>query len=288
MAYCISPPSVDVESTTNGLARFRHPLEQGQGTRLVERLVQVAALRALNARWAAEQAGAAAQHPRRVLDPALEGLETALGDPDAAWVAVVDEDRRRAGLEVDVGRETADVPAVAHCPERQQRDQGMLGGVQRAEQAPRRIEVLGHPRLRNEPDRLGLEFGLREVELDEIERGLIVDRLLLIRDHLLADDDAAEGQLETEPPLRSLRLVDRGHRLLLRLRVVVARERVDERGARLEVERDDAELLAEMEVDRTLVDGRVGTLVLDQSEDRAGRAVDDGEGVHSGRAQRHP
>ena len=43
-----------------------------------------------------------------------------------------------------------------------------------------------------------------------------------------------------EPALRAQRLDDRGRRLLLRLRVVVARERLDERRARLEVERAHA------------------------------------------------
>src|SRR5207244_9692506 len=102
---------------------------------------------------------------------------------------------------------------------------------------------------------------------------------------LLADDDGAEGEPQAEAALRALGLVDRGHRLLLGLRVVVAGERLDERGAGLEVERDDPELLAEMEVDRALVDGRVGALVLDQAEDGAGRAGDNGEGVHSRRAE---
>ena len=41
-------------------------------------------------------ARAAVEHARRVGDPALELLEAALGDADAAGVAVVDEDRRRA------------------------------------------------------------------------------------------------------------------------------------------------------------------------------------------------
>src|SRR5437868_13422443 len=110
-----------------GLAGRPHPLEQGQRAGLVERLIQVAALGALDAGRAAEQAWAPAQHPRRVLDPAFEGLEAALGDPDAAGVAVVDEDCRRPGLEMNVGREAADVPAVAHRPEGEQRDQGVLG-----------------------------------------------------------------------------------------------------------------------------------------------------------------
>ena len=38
------------------------------------------------------------------------------------------------GLEVDVGREPADVPAVAHRDQRQDGDLAVLGRVQRAEQ----------------------------------------------------------------------------------------------------------------------------------------------------------
>ena len=58
----------------------------------------------------------------------------ALGDPDAARVAVVDEHRRPLRLRVDVRRQPADVPPVAHRPQRQQRDQRVLGSVQRSEQ----------------------------------------------------------------------------------------------------------------------------------------------------------
>ena len=53
-------------------------------------------------------------------NPALELLETALGDPDASGMAVVDEDGRPSRLRVDVRRQAADVPPVAHRPERQQ------------------------------------------------------------------------------------------------------------------------------------------------------------------------
>src|SRR5205809_736682 len=48
----------------------------------------------------------------------------------------LDEDRWRPGLEVHVGRKAADVPAVAHRPEREQCDQRVLGGMERAEQPP--------------------------------------------------------------------------------------------------------------------------------------------------------
>src|SRR5215210_1107782 len=90
------------------LRAAQHPLEERQRAGLVEGLVQVAALRALDARRAAALARTAAQELRGVLCPALEDVEAALGDPDAAGVAVVDEDRRPPRLEVKVGREPAD------------------------------------------------------------------------------------------------------------------------------------------------------------------------------------
>src|SRR4051794_27691105 len=113
---------IDVESTTNGSARNRHPAQKCQRSALVQVLVQVAALRALHARRTAVLARAALEQPHRVGAPALERVEAALGDSDAAGVAVVDEHRRRAGVGMDVRREPADVPAVAHRPQRQERD----------------------------------------------------------------------------------------------------------------------------------------------------------------------
>ena len=73
-------------------------------------------------------------------DPVGEAVEAALGDPDAARVALVDEDRRQAGLLVDVRREPADVPAVAHREERQQRDQRVLGGVERRDERRHHVD----------------------------------------------------------------------------------------------------------------------------------------------------
>src|SRR6266540_5845066 len=117
-----------VADTTNWLARFRHPGEQRRRAVLVEVLVEVAAFRALYAGGAAVLAWAALEHPHGVGDPALELLEAALGDADAAGMAVVDEHGGGARVLMHVRREPADVPAVAHRPERQQRDQRVLGG----------------------------------------------------------------------------------------------------------------------------------------------------------------
>ena len=100
----------------------------------------------------------------RVADPALELVVAALSDPDAARVAVVDEDRRAAGLEVEVRREAADVPAVAHGPERKDGDHRVLRGVQRAEQLRQRSRPSSCSVGGDVPDRLGLERRRGQVE----------------------------------------------------------------------------------------------------------------------------
>ena len=96
-------------------------------------------------------------------------------------------------------------------------------------------------------------------------------------------------KLSSSPSRRSIaeRLLDDGVRLLLHLRVPVAAERLDERTASRDVELVHEPLLAEMEVHRALVDGRVGALVLDDAEHRAGARVHDRERVRARRAQRN-
>src|SRR5262245_4241654 len=108
--YCMGPSFgiVDV-STTNGSAGIRHPRQKCEGSGLVEVLVEVPALRALDAGGATVLAGAAGEKLGRVGDPALELVEAAGRDPDSAGVAVVDEDGRRARVEVAVRGEVADV-----------------------------------------------------------------------------------------------------------------------------------------------------------------------------------
>src|SRR3954465_8059305 len=117
--YCIASASFELMSTLRRTppaeidsTRSRHSAEESRSAFLVEPLVQVAALRALPARRAPVVTRAAVQHLQRVRHPALELLEPALGDADAARMAVIDEDRRPTGIRVDVRRETADVPAV--------------------------------------------------------------------------------------------------------------------------------------------------------------------------------
>jgi hypothetical protein len=94
---------------------------------------------------------------------------------------------------------------------------------------------------------------------------------------LLGDAHRAERDLHPEPDLDELGLFDRGHRLLLRLGVVVAAERLDERGVALVVEREDVVGLAHVQVHGTVVNRRVGALALHEAEHRARLGLDDGE-----------
>ena len=149
--------------------------------------------------------------------------------PDAAGVAVVDEDRRPAGLEVDVRREAADVPAVAHRPERQQRDQRVLGRVQRREQHRHLLQAvqLRGRRGRTRPPRSrSVVSGRSSGTVSSVSPS--ADRLALVGDDLLGHRDAAEVELEPEPPLAAQRLLDRRLGLLLRLRVPVDGGRRDD------------------------------------------------------------
>src|SRR3954452_21159837 len=114
--YCIGSASFDGLSTLRRIGpdeidstRSRHSAEESRSAFLVEPLVQVAALRALHARRAPVVTRAAVQHLQRVRHPALELLEPALGDADAARMAVIDEDRRQTCIRGDVRRQAADV-----------------------------------------------------------------------------------------------------------------------------------------------------------------------------------
>src|SRR5207248_1195694 len=103
-----------------------------------------------------------------------------------------------------------------------ERDEGVLGRVQGREEEGHRLEPLELVWSGHEPDRLGVERGGWQLERDRRERGAVGDRLLLVRDYLLRDRDAAEGELEPEASLDSQRLLDRRLGLLLRPGVPVA------------------------------------------------------------------
>ncbi len=204
---------------------------------------------------------------------AVELVVAATGDADAAGMAVVDEDRRPPGLHVDVRREAADVPAIAHRQQRQDRDLGVLGGVQGAELDVRR-QRLGTGELVGEhvPERLGRVALLGQVEGDEVE-GLVAvavaDPLALEGDHLLADRDDPEVELDAEDVALRLDPLDVDVGLLARLRVPVAAERLDDRAAQVEVELANLVGATEVQVDGARVDGRERALGLDGAEQLA-------------------
>src|SRR3954451_18424677 len=101
--------------------------------------------------------------------------------------------------------------------------------MQRAEQLRQVSEAGELIRLRQGPDRLGLELRLREVELDQVDRLLRRDAPPLVCDDLLRDGDRAEAEVEAESALAYALLDDLRLRFLLRHRVPVAVERCDER-----------------------------------------------------------
>src|SRR5207244_774763 len=135
------------------------------------------------------------------------------------------------------------------------------------------------------PDRLRLEACLRKVERDGLERRLVADGLLLVCDDLLRDGEAAKRQLQPAALLAAERLLDRGRRLLLRLRVVVAAVRRDDGGSCAEVELADEVALTEVQVDRALVNRRVRALPFDDPENGARWSLDDGERIRARGAQ---
>src|SRR4051794_5152164 len=115
----------------------------------------------------------------------------------------------------------------------------MLGGVEGGEEERHRLEPFELVRAWNEPDRFGIERRRRQLERDRRERGAVRDRLLRVGDDLLGHRDPSEGELEAAAALDAEGLLDRRRRLLLRLRVPVAVERLDDRAHGLEVELAD-------------------------------------------------
>src|SRR5258708_23610793 len=75
-ATAMSSSRRNAAHVTRSALRGKHTAEQRERARLVEVLVEVAALRALHARWAAVLARTAFEHARSVADPAFELLET--------------------------------------------------------------------------------------------------------------------------------------------------------------------------------------------------------------------
>ena len=168
--------------------------------------------------------------PRRVRDPALERVEAALGDPDPARMAVVDEDRRRP-----VWKWT-----LVESPPMSQRSHIAQSGSSAiiacsaawsvAEQRGIRSSPSSSSRLGQEPDRLGLEVVARQVERDEVDRSAVADRLALVarppaRSPTRGRRRARGRAAAPSRAARSIAVVG----LLLRLRVQSPRNGLDER-----------------------------------------------------------
>src|SRR5690348_2484294 len=96
----------------SGLAA--EPPQEVHGRLLVEGLVEVAALRGLDAGRAAGLAGARLDDFEGAGEQPVEQLVPFFGDADAAGIPVVDKDRRAAGLGVHRIAHPADIPPVAH------------------------------------------------------------------------------------------------------------------------------------------------------------------------------
>ena len=162
----------------------------------------------------------------------------------------------------------------------------MLGGVQRAEQLRHRLQAVQHRRRRHEPHGLRLERRRRKVERDRLQHRAVAGRLPLVRDDVLGDGDAAERQLHARMLANEQRFLDGRGRVLLRLRVPVARERFDERRPGSQIELAHEIRLAEVEIDRALVDRRVRALALDDAEHGARLGFDHEHRVDSCRTKR--
>ena len=111
--------------------------EQPHRGRLVERVVGVAALRGLHAGRAAGEAAAGGDGVAGGPQPGRSEREAALREPGAAREGVVDEDRGLLGVDVQRGRQAAEVPPVARREQGEEADRRVLGGVQGA-RGPRR------------------------------------------------------------------------------------------------------------------------------------------------------
>src|SRR5205814_7438309 len=112
----------------------------------------------------------------------------------------------------------------------------VLGRVQSPEQARHLLQPFQLVGVGQVPDGLRVEGGLGHEQGDEVDLRSVSRRLALVTDDLLGDRDAAEEELETEAVLAAKYFLDRRLRLLLRLRVPVATEGLDERRSRSVVE----------------------------------------------------
>ena len=172
--------------------------EEGHRSRLVERLVAVAALGRLHAARASAAARTLADRLEGGAQPPLGRTEPPLGDAGAARVAVVDEDRGLAGVLVHRGGDAADVPPVAGGHQGQQPDGGVLGRVDRArESRARPTAARATTAVRDRPPHgAGLEVLGRKRERDLVDHLVGAHQLLDVAGDLVRHPHRPEERVD--------------------------------------------------------------------------------------------
>ena len=119
--------------------RRQQQFQQSFCAGFVEWVVVVAAFRGLDAGGTTVFADALGDQLQSGAQELFEGLESRFRDADSAGIAVVDEDRREASVDVKRAGDAADVPPVASGQERQHPDCGVFDGVNRSAQIQPRL-----------------------------------------------------------------------------------------------------------------------------------------------------
>ena len=208
----------------------------------------------MDARWAPFIAWArgdeSAGLPKKRFDP----LESLRGKTDPAGIAVVDENSRATGLRMGRVGDAADIVAVADRQQREKRDGGMFGSVDRSHEVQTLLGRLLPDVFGNFPPHADrLVDDRRQVE------GMAAHLLLigyppphvfleLLGDTQTAQADPVPGSLPRGQSLEDLGLLLRKH-----LRVVVQIDTTRRHAPALAIQFDDLELLPLVQVDRAHV-----------------------------------
>ena len=104
-----------------------------------------------------------------------------------------------AGLRVQVGRQAADVPAVAHREQGQDRDLRVLGGAAAEHLLERQRRNIAAELV---PQRLGGERRCRQVERDEVDLLVVGQPPALVGEHLLGHHHGPERRKVTPSAVR--------------------------------------------------------------------------------------
>jgi hypothetical protein len=244
---------------------------------LVQGLVVVAALGALDAGGAAVLAGALGDNPESGLPEFGDHVVALLGDADAAGVSVIDENLGLTRIRVHRRGNAADIIPVAQGKEGQDADGGMLGGVESpGEVAPLLGDAGDGLRRDIEPEGDGGEGNGGEVQRlfpDDLLGELAV--LLKSDDidgHLdVTDTDIHRADRTGRPYLKHVQVVD-----FLGLRVVVTAVGLGVGDMVGQVQPGDKIGIALVEIDGAGVNLEEGDGAFHRFHQRAGGDVNDG------------